>query len=96
MRIQGTQLPKVSETARLLAERSRQLKTRSQNYDLIEVLGPAEAPLAKLRGNYRYHLLLKGLDHRLLNSFSHQILGDHGWVPSGVKISVDVDPLHLL
>lgn len=96
LRIQGTQLPRVSEAARLLSDRSRQLKTRSQNYETIEVLGPAEAPLAKLRGNYRYHLLLKGLDHKLLNAFCHQILGDQAWVPSGVKISVDVDPLHLL
>lgn len=96
IRIQGTQLNRVGEAARLLSDRAKQLKQRAPVYQTIEVLGPAEAPLAKLRGNYRFQLLIKGLDHRLLNGFCHQILGDQSWTPSGVKFSVDVDPLHLL
>lgn len=95
-RLQGTQQSHVFESARLLAERGRQLKSKVPNYQSIEVLGPAEAPLAKLRGQYRFQLLIKGLDHRILNSFCHQIMGDQSWAPSGVKISVDVDPLHLI
>lgn len=95
-RLQGTQLIRVQEAARLLALRGRQLKDRHQLYEKIEILGPAEAPLAKLRGQFRYHLLGKGLDHRTLNAFCHQVMGDQKWIPPGVRISVDVDPLHLL
>ncbi len=95
-RLQGTQLVRVQESARLLAKRSITLKSKTNSYESIEVLGPAEAPIAKLRGQFRYHLLLKGLDHKTLNRFCHQVLGDQKWLPPGVKISVDVDPLHLL
>jgi primosomal protein N' (replication factor Y) len=95
-RIQGTQLGRVQEGARLLSKRGLQLKTKSTSYEQVEVLGPAEAPLAKLRGQFRYHLLLKGLDHKTLNYFCQQVLGDQKWLPPGVRISVDVDPLNLL
>ncbi len=95
-RLQGTQLGRVQEAARLLAKRSQQLKLKSPSYESIEVLGPAEAPIAKLRGQFRYHLLLKRLDHRTLNSFCQQVLGDQKWLPPGTRVSVDVDPLHLL
>jgi primosomal protein N' (replication factor Y) len=95
-RIQGNQLGRVQETARLLAQRCQQLKGQNNRYSNIEVLGPAEAPIAKLRGLFRYHLLLKGHDHRVLNAFCHQVLGDQKWQEPGTRISVDVDPLHLL
>lgn len=95
-RIQGTQAARVLEGARLLAMRAQQLKNHHQNYANIEVLGPAEAPIAKLRGQYRYHLLVKGTDFKFLNSFVHQLLGDQKWLPPAVRVSVDVDPLHLL
>jgi primosomal protein N' (replication factor Y) len=95
-RIQGLQLSRVQEAARLLSMRGLQLKSQQKVYENIEILGPAEAPIAKLRGQFRYHLLLKGLDHRHLNAFCHQILGDQKWLPAGVRISADVDPLHLL
>jgi primosomal protein N' (replication factor Y) len=95
-RIQGNQLGRVQETARLLAQRCQQLKSQINRYSNIEVLGPAEAPIAKLRGLFRYHLLLKGHDHRVLNAFCRQVLGDQKWQEPGTRISVDVDPLHLL
>ncbi len=95
-RLQGTQEGNVSQAARLLAERARLLKEQRSQYQKVEVLGPAQAPIAKLRGMYRFQLLLKGPESKLLNLFSHQILGDQAWTPTGVKISVDVDPLHLL
>jgi primosomal protein N' (replication factor Y) len=95
-RIQGAQLTKVREAARILAQRAHQLKTMSKPYEKIEVLGPAEAALAKLRGLYRYHLLLKGESSRALNPFCRQLLGNGDWIPSGIRVSADVDPLHLL
>jgi primosomal protein N' (replication factor Y) len=95
-RIQSTQQGRAQETARLLAKRAQQLKSLHPIYESVEILGPAEAPLSKLRGNYRFHLLLKGPDHRTLNAFCHQILGDQKWILPGTRLSVDVDPLHLL
>ena len=95
-RIQGIHLGKVEETARLLARRAQNLKSQYHQYNPVEVLGPAEAPLAKLRGQFRYHLLIKSAQASLANPFSRQLLGDQEWVPSGVKILIDIDPMNLL
>ncbi|HEX7674589.1 MAG TPA: primosomal protein N' [Bdellovibrio sp.] len=95
-RIQGTHLGKVEETARLLARRAHSLKAQFPQYAPMEILGPAEAALAKLRGQFRYHLLLKTNQGSIANPFSRQLLGDQEWVPSGIKILVDIDPMNLL
>jgi primosomal protein N' (replication factor Y) len=95
-RIQGTHLHKVEEAARLLARRAQALKSQFPQYQSVEVLGPAEAPLAKLRGQFRFHLLVKSIQGSAANPFSRQLLGDQEWVPSGVKILIDIDPMSLL
>lgn len=95
-RIQGIHLSRVQDVAKILARRCESLKNLNTNYTHIEVLGPAEAPLAKLRGQYRFHLLLKSTTSRSLNSFISQVLADQSWILPSVRVSVDVDPLHLL
>ena len=37
----------------------------------LEVLGPAPAPLSRLRGRYRYQLLLKSLNEAALLAAAH-------------------------
>lgn len=95
-RIQGPDLGKVEETARLLARRGAAMKAQFPQYASVEVLGPAEAPLSKLRGQFRYHLLLKTTQASTANVFARQLLGDQDWVPSGIKILIDIDPMSLL
>lgn len=95
-RIQGTKLGRVEETAGLLARRAHALKAQFPQYSSIEVLGPAEAPLSKLRGQFRFHLLIKATQASAANPFSRQLLGDQEWIPSGVKILTDIDPMSLL
>lgn len=95
-RIQGPHLNKVEETARLLARRAQALKVQFPQYSSVEILGPAEAPLSKLRGQFRFHLLVKSTQTAAANPFSRQLLGDQEWVPSGIKILIDIDPMSLL
>ncbi len=95
-RIQGPKRDRAEEAARLLARRAHSLKTKSSHYSSVEILGPAEAPLAKLRGQFRYHLLLKAAHSQASNRFSRQLLGNGAWIPAGVKILVDIDPMSLL
>ena len=63
--------------------------------DGSQVLGPAPAPVAQIRGRHRSHLLLKcpdsGSVQRLLNQARELLKG-----PSGVKVVVDVDPVSML
>jgi primosomal protein N' (replication factor Y) len=95
-RLQGTKQRMVQEAARLLARRAQDLKIQSPHYVSVEILGPAEAPMAKLRGQFRYHLLLKGSGSQVINAFARQLLGTQEWVPPGVRILVDIDPMSLL
>ena len=61
----------------------------------IKVLGPAEAPVPRLKNEYRYQLLIKAKDRRALNRTLQQLavamLLDHKW--SATALVIDVDPL---
>ena len=64
----------------------------------IQVLGPAEAPLAKLRGKYRWQILIKCKRAELLHYFLREIdaLARKVLRGSGVNLIVDVDPYQML
>lgn len=57
----------------------------------VEVLGPAPASMALLRGRHRHRFLIKGPRNRLLQPFVRAWLG-RVKVSSAVRIQVDVDP----
>jgi primosomal protein N' (replication factor Y) len=60
----------------------------------VEVLGPAPAPLAKVRGKHRWQLLLRARDHGPLHRLARALQASHK-VP-GVQLALDVDPVALL
>jgi len=63
----------------------------------VEVLGPAEAPIQRLAGRFRWMLLLKGPRIAPLQRLARQVLDDPGLKGgAGERIAVDVDPYHLL
>jgi primosomal protein N' (replication factor Y) len=76
------------------------IKSQSQRHELasqLRILGPAVAPLEKLRGKYRYQVLLKsppGADLTPLLRDAFAELGTHR-VPLK-NVQVDIDPLSLL
>ncbi len=55
------------------------------------ILGPAPAPMAQLRGRYRYRLLMNARRSVQLQDVIRRWLGqiDH---PPGVRVAIDVDP----
>ena len=66
------------------------------------LLGPAPAPLSRLRGSYRWHIMLKSGDLDAVSERVRRAVGrfheEARKVPAGrdVKISLDVDPVSLL
>lgn len=64
--------------------------TRPHLPDVL-VLGPAPAPLALLRGRYRYRLLINARRSAQLQDVIRQWLASLSF-PQGVRISVDIDP----
>jgi primosomal protein N' (replication factor Y) len=59
----------------------------------VQILGPAPAPLARLRGRYHYRLLLKSPDRKLLRNVAALLAAriDQGLPPT--HATLDIDPL---
>lgn len=59
----------------------------------VQVLGPAPAPLARLRGRYHYRLLLKSPERKLLRSVTAHLAAriEAGLAPA--HATLDIDPL---
>lgn len=98
-RIIGPDISRTKEKAHQLGVLSRTLQEKENPFQKhIEILGPAEAPREKLKGKYRFQMLVKSPDYRILHSFTEKILTEviPQVKPAGVKISVDVDPIDLL
>ena len=64
--------------------------------DAVQILGPAPAPLHKLRNKYRYQVIVKGDGAPRLNAFCRRVLGDGAWVPAGTKVQIDIDPFAMM
>ena len=58
------------------------------------VAGPAPAPIARMRGYFRYNILLKGADRAAMCALLRKVLG-HFRKPHGVLVAVDVDPISM-
>ena len=62
--------------------------------DKVEVIGPAESPIARIKGRYRWQLLLKGKDARVVHNMTRDILSKASI--TALDIKVDVDPLNFM
>ena len=73
------------------------LKTpkKYQDSERIDVLGPAPAPIAKLRTFYRYRFLIKYKEDIRIQPFIKEWLGNIK-LPKGVRIKIDIDPYNFL
>ncbi len=67
---------------------ARKLSARHGN--TVEIIGPAESPIARIQGRFRKQLLIKGRDIKTIHAIAGEIL--ETCVNSAVKITVDVDP----
>jgi primosomal protein N' (replication factor Y) len=62
----------------------------------VRVLGPAEAPLAVVRGRFRYRLLVKSPRRFDLSAYLRQWLAAAPKAKGNIKRDVDVDPQSFL
>jgi len=79
--------------AEQVAERLREAAAELQAD--LRILGPAPAPLAKLRGKFRFHTLVQGQDRDLMRRIVRQTIEGLKAVDE-IQWVVDVDPLDLL
>jgi primosomal protein N' (replication factor Y) len=87
----------VSASERLSAESyARRLAAISPHADNVRVLGPAEAPLAVVRGRHRFRLLVKSPRAFDLSAYLREWLAAAPKRKSNLKLDVDVDPQSFL
>ena len=64
----------------------------------VELLGPAPAPVEKLRNKYRWQIVLKGAEQQQLMTVLDKGFMEYNQIAPGIRatISIDVDPQSLL
>lgn len=63
--------------------------------DSVRVLGPAPAPLARLRGYYRFHIMLLSKDPEVIRAAAKRLQSEF-ITPDKMEWTIDVDPLDML
>jgi primosomal protein N' (replication factor Y) len=74
----------------------RDVARRAPPAERIEVLGPAEAPLAVIRGRHRFRLLVKAPRELDLQAYLRAWLNTLPKPPGDLRLTVDVDPYSFL
>jgi primosomal protein N' (replication factor Y) len=98
-RLEGNSESRLLRYARELERLVHQMQKEEKKFkDLVEVLGPCMAPLARLKGKFRGQMLLKGKRWSPLHDFGRELLrrAEASISVPGVKLTVDVDPVSML
>jgi primosomal protein N' (replication factor Y) (superfamily II helicase) len=99
LRLQGNHESRTSDTSKQLAEEMvRVIEKWPKRGREIQVLGPVEAPLAKIRGKYRWQIFVKSRNSALLHHFLEQVTAKSVKLlrGKGVDLIVDIDPYQML
>jgi primosomal protein N' (replication factor Y) len=75
---------------------ARALAAKAPHVPSARVLGPAEAPLALVRGRYRFRLLVKSPRSFDLSAYLRDWLGAAPKRKGSLRLDVDVDPQSFL
>jgi primosomal protein N' (replication factor Y) len=89
--VTGKSSSAATERCRELAERLQGLPEASA----FEVLGPAECPLANLKGRSRWQLLLKSPDRKAIHAAT-RLLRPLAGPAAHTQVTLDVDPISML
>ena len=90
-RVESSSVEGAAEAARVLARRLRGAAGAG-----VRVLGPAPAPRTRLKGAYRFQVLLKGARRKEVGSTLRAALSDVRGRIGRARVIVEIDPVHLL
>jgi primosomal protein N' (replication factor Y) len=95
LRIEGADEDAVRGAALYLARLAANLNHAARP---VKILGPVPAPLTRLRGKFRWQLLLQGTELEPLHTLCRRLQQQAKTMPLArkVTVSVDVDPENLL
>jgi primosomal protein N' (replication factor Y) len=75
---------------------ARRLAGSAPHTDAVRVLGPAEAPLALVRGRHRFRLLVKSPRAFDLSAYLREWLAGAPKPKGDLRLEVDIDPMSFL
>jgi primosomal protein N' (replication factor Y) len=99
IRLAGKDPRQTADYASAMGESCRRiLAAGSSLHAKVKVMGPIEAPLARIANQHRWQLLASSPDTAALHRFVHElVLGDRAIpVDRQVRVSVDVDPFYMM
>ena len=82
-----------SKDRSLSLQGAKEIKIKLNKLNDIEVLGPVDSPLLKIKKNFRTRLLLRFSDHLLMQKKITNVLNRLKISPK-IKLTVDVDPVN--
>ena len=75
---------------------ARRIAAAAPHDEAVRVLGPAEAPLALVRGRYRFRILVKAPRGYDLSAYLREWMAQAPKKKGNIKLEVDVDPQSFL
>ena len=95
--IQGRPQKKAQLLAKQAVGRLLHHRDRLSAQRRMRVLGPAQAPIEKLKGEYRFQILIKSTSRKELHEVLKSALAELGQKRVNLrKLSIDIDPINLL
>jgi primosomal protein N' (replication factor Y) len=89
--------PDLEEAAKEAERSAAWLRSRvSEHGDPVEIVGPAPAPIERLHGRWRWHMLLRSHSPASISSILRSFLENHRPQGRDVRLVVDRDPVALL
>jgi primosomal protein N' (replication factor Y) len=97
-RLEGANKERLFQYAQDLGETSKKFLAQLKLAGTVNILGPAPAPWGKIKGKYRYQMLLKSEKLQSVRLLASRILqhAHESTGRSGISLSVDVDPVFIL
>ena len=78
-----------------LEQAARHLNAIRPQYDKVDVYGPAQAPLSRVRGQFRIRFLVRTERQVALQKIIESWVSE-AKLPSGVRVVCDIDPYSFL
>ncbi len=96
-RVTGNNEKNTERVAREMGRFSEQLLNKGYGKE-IDLLGPSPAPFEKMKGKFRWQMIIKGKSSKLLHQFARELREPlESYVKGkGVQLDIDVDPIFIL
>jgi primosomal protein N' (replication factor Y) len=85
---------KLSDVDHAALEAGRRLEEAIRPLTGTRIQGPAPAPMSRIKGVYRYQILLRSPHRTALRKAVESVMVGKKW--KGVEVAVDVDPINIL